>query len=54
MLDEITRTVIDLRLEKAHKCLDASELLLSAESYADSVNRSYYSFFQLIVVQPLH
>ena len=50
VLDEITRTVIGLRLEKAHKCLDASELLLSAESYADSVNRSYYCIYHAVHV----
>lgn len=48
MLDEITRTIISLRLEKAHKCLEASELLISAESYADSVNRSYYCIYHAV------
>ena len=48
MLDEITRTIINLRLEKAHKCFDASELLLSAGSYADSVNRSYYCIYHAV------
>jgi len=48
VLDEITRTVIDLRLEKAHKCLEASELLLVAGAYADSVNRSYYCIYHAV------
>jgi len=45
VLDELTRTIIELRLGKAEKCLKASELLLNAESYADSVNRSYYCIY---------
>jgi len=48
VLDEVTYTLINLRLEKAHKCLEASELLLSAESYADSVNRSYYCIYHAL------
>ena len=48
MLNDVTRTLIDLRLEKAHKCLEASELLISANSYADSVNRSYYCIYHAL------
>ena len=32
-------------MEKAHKCLQVSEMLLTAEQYADSANRSYYAIF---------
>lgn len=48
MLDDICRVSVGFRLEKAHNCLKAAEILLSAESYADSVNRSYYSIYHSI------
>ena len=48
MLDELRRTQTDFRLEKARACLKAADMLLTAESYADSVNRSYYCIFHAI------
>lgn len=48
MLDELHKISVDFRLEKARNCLDASEMLLSASSFADSVNRSYYSIYHAI------
>ena len=48
VLDDLKQISVNFRLEKAHNCLKASELLLSAESYADSVNRSYYSIYHAI------
>ena len=45
MLDELTRTSIELRLEKARNCLKTAKTLLDAEAYADSANRSYYAIF---------
>ena len=45
MLDELTSISVDLRMEKARKCLHVSEMLLSADEYADSANRSYYAIF---------
>jgi len=48
VLDELHKISVDFRLEKARNCLDASEMLLSASSFADSVNRSYYSIYHAI------
>ena len=45
MLDDIVRTSVELRLEKAHQCLQAAEALLSVGTFADSANRSYYGIF---------
>ena len=45
VLEELVRISVELRLEKARKCLHAAEILLSSESYADSANRSYYCCF---------
>ena len=39
------RTSVELRLEKARKCLQTAEMLLDNEAYADSANRSYYGIF---------
>ena len=48
MLDELRKISVDFRLEKARNCLNSSELLLSAGSFADSVNRSYYCIYHSI------
>ena len=45
VLEELVRIGVELRLEKAQKCLQAAEALLSIEAYADSANRSYYCCF---------
>lgn len=48
MLDELTRTLIDLRLEKARECLKDAESLLAIDSFASSANRSYYCIYHSI------
>jgi hypothetical protein len=48
VLDDLKQISVNFRLEKAQRCLKASNLLLSAESYADSVNRSYYAIYHAI------
>ena len=48
MLDETVRISVKLCLEKAQKCLQAAEILLKSESFADSANRSYYAIFHCI------
>jgi uncharacterized protein (UPF0332 family) len=48
VLEEIRKISVSFRLEKALNCLNASELLLSAHSYADSVNRSYYAIYHAV------
>jgi hypothetical protein len=48
VLDELKKTSVDFRLEKACNCLKAAEALLAIESYADSANRSYYAIFHAI------
>jgi uncharacterized protein (UPF0332 family) len=45
VLDEIVSISVELRIEKARKCLQAAEVLLASEAYADSANRSYYAIF---------
>ena len=45
MLDELMSVSVELRLEKARKCLQTAEAMISIEAYADSANRSYYSIF---------
>ena len=48
MFDDLKQISINFRLEKARNCLKASELLLSTDSFADSVNRSYYAIYHAI------
>jgi len=48
VLDELRKISANFRLEKARDCLSASEMLLSAGSYADSANHSYYSIYNAI------
>jgi len=48
MLDDLKKISVSFRLEKARDCLEASELLLSANSYANSVNRSYYAIYHAV------
>jgi len=48
MLDEIQKIATTFRLEKARECLSDSKLLLSAESFASSANRSYYAIYHAI------
>ena len=45
MLDELMRIGVELRFEKARKCLQAAEAMIAIEAFADSANRSYYSIF---------
>ena len=45
MLDELLLTNIQLRLEKAKKCLRSADILLAENEYADAANRSYYCIF---------
>ena len=49
MLDAIVRISVELRLEKAHQCLQAAETLLSVGTFADSANRSYYAIFPILL-----
>jgi len=42
---ENRESLMQLRLEKAKKNLDASVILLDADAYKDAANRSYYSIF---------
>jgi uncharacterized protein (UPF0332 family) len=48
VLDDLREVSVDFRLEKARNCLRAAETLLSADSYADSANRSYYCIYHSI------
>ena len=45
MPKENRESLMQLRLEKAKKNLDASVILLDADAYKDAANRSYYSIF---------
>ena len=45
MLSENRKVLIDLRLEQAHICLKEAELMLSANFYKGTSNRSYYCIF---------
>ena len=45
MLDELVQVSVSLRLEKSQKCLQAAQILLASESFADAANRSYYCIF---------
>ena len=36
-------SLANARLQQAHECLNAAQLLLSANSFKDSANRSYYA-----------
>jgi uncharacterized protein (UPF0332 family) len=44
-MDEKTRTLIKVRLERAREDLDTAEELLSLNRYRASVNRAYYALF---------
>ena len=48
MLDELTKTSINMRLEKARECLKDAEKNLTDEAYATAANRSYYCIFHAI------
>ena len=48
MLNDISRTSVEYRLEKSRNCIKAAETLLASEAYADSANRSYYGIFHAI------
>jgi len=48
VLDELTRTLIDLRLEKARECLRDAESMIALDSFASSANRSYYCIYHSI------
>jgi len=45
VLDQIKSTLIKVRLEQAHECLDSAEREKEASSFRASVNRSYYCVF---------
>jgi uncharacterized protein (UPF0332 family) len=44
-MDEKTRTLIKVRLERAREDLDTAEELLSLNRYRASINRAYYALF---------
>jgi len=48
MLEDVQKISVDFRLDKARYCLKDAKLLMSAESYASSANRSYYAIYNAI------
>ena len=42
MLDELLKTSVNIRLDKAKECLRDAEMTLSIGLYATAANRSYY------------
>jgi hypothetical protein len=46
-LEEKTRELVKVRLEKAEEDMDTAEELLSLKRYRAAVNRSYYALFSI-------
>jgi uncharacterized protein (UPF0332 family) len=48
LLDELLKTSVNLRLEKARECLTAAEQTIGLNSFATAANRSYYCIFHAL------
>jgi uncharacterized protein (UPF0332 family) len=45
VLDDLTQTLVNLRLEKAQECLRDAERTIADNAFFNAANRSYYSIF---------